>query len=248
MGGAPYAISYLGESDLKKLRFPTANVEIEFASVNFETGEVLRYQYRILSAGGQWSAPGDQRTVNLAGLSPGSYRFEARALDSSGQVSTQPAAISFEIPPPIWGRLWFRLLALSVGALVLYSFYRIRLERMIELEHIRTRIATDLHDDIGSSLSQIAILSEVARRPGDSGAEALDPLGRIAGIARELVDSMSDIVWAVNPKRDNLLDLTRRMRSSPAKCWRRAESISPSMPQARRAIFRWARTSGVRYS
>jgi signal transduction histidine kinase len=84
------------------------------------------------------------------------------------------------------------------------------LTRMLELEHIRTRIATDLHDDIGSSLSQIAILSEVARRPSE--AEDLDPLGSIARISRELVDSMSDIVWAVNPKRDNLLDLTRRMR------------------------------------
>jgi two-component system, NarL family, sensor histidine kinase UhpB len=83
---------------------------------------------------------------------------------------------------------------------------------MLELEHIRMRIATDLHDDIGSSLSQIAILSEVARRPGEAGADALDPLGGIARISRELVDSMSDIVWAVNPKRDSLLDLTRRMR------------------------------------
>jgi signal transduction histidine kinase len=83
---------------------------------------------------------------------------------------------------------------------------------MLELEHIRMRIATDLHDDIGSSLSQIAILSEVARRPAEVNSESLDPLGSIARISRELVDSMSDIVWAVNPKRDNLLDLVRRMR------------------------------------
>jgi signal transduction histidine kinase len=133
-------------------------------------------------------------------------------VDSRGQVSAQPASIEFRIPPPLWGRLWFRLLALLAGCLLLYGFYRFRLERMLELEHIRTRIATDLHDDIGSSLSQIAILSEVAKQTPEAGLGALDPLGRIAGISRELVDSMSDIVWAVNPKRDNLLDLTRRMR------------------------------------
>jgi len=95
---------------------------------------------------------------------------------------------------------------------MLYGLYRFRLDRVLELEHIRMRIATDLHDDIGSSLSQIAILSEVARRPGEADTDAMDPLGGIARISRELVDSMSDIVWAVNPKRDNLLDLTRRMR------------------------------------
>jgi signal transduction histidine kinase len=195
------------------LEFPRGDLRIEFASSNFEAGEVLRYQYRLAGpGGGEWRAASDQRIVDLAGLSPGAYRFEARAVDSRGQVSERPAAIAFRIPPPLWGRLWFRLLSLAVGSLLLYWLYRFRLDRMLELEHIRTRIATDLHDDIGSSLSQIAILSEVARRPAEDGADALDPLGRIARISRELVDSMSDIVWAVNPARDNLLDLTRRMR------------------------------------
>jgi ligand-binding sensor domain-containing protein/signal transduction histidine kinase len=212
IGAVPYAISQLGESALSGLEFATGEVQIAFSSVNFEAGEVLRYQYRLDGAGGQWSAPVDQRSVNLAGLSPGPYRFLARAMDSRGQVSEQPATIAFRIPPPVWGRLWFRLLFLAVVALLLYGLYRFRLNRMLELERIRMRIATDLHDDIGSSLSQIAILSEVARRPGEAGTDALDPLGGIARISRELVDSMSDIVWAVNPKRDNLLDLTRRMR------------------------------------
>ena len=207
----PYAVSQLGETSLAGLEFPAGDVQIAFSSPNFVAGEVLRYQYRLAGAGGQWSLPSDQRSVNLAGLSPGVYRFEVRAVDSHGQVSEQPASIGFEVPPPLWDREWFRALALAMASLVLYGIYRFRLDRMLELEHIRMRIATDLHDDIGSSLSQIAILSEVAQRPG-AAAEELDPLGSIARISRELVDSMSDIVWAVNPKRDNLLDLTRRMR------------------------------------
>jgi signal transduction histidine kinase len=76
---------------------------------------------------------------------------------------------------------------------------------------VRNSIATDLHDDIGSSLSKIAILSEVARR--DGGAASGRHLATIADISRELVDSMSDIVWSVNPRRDSLLDLTQRMRA-----------------------------------
>jgi signal transduction histidine kinase len=81
----------------------------------------------------------------------------------------------------------------------------------LKLERVRTRIATDLHDDIGSSLSQIAILSEVARHKAD-GNGASEPLRRIADTSRDLVDSMSDIVWAINPQKDHLSDLVQRMR------------------------------------
>ena len=81
----------------------------------------------------------------------------------------------------------------------------------MEVERLRTRIATDLHDDIGSSLSQIALLSEVARRRPDV-EEREAPLADIANLSRELVDSMSDIVWAIDPEQDRLGDLTHRMR------------------------------------
>lgn len=91
--------------------------------------------------------------------------------------------------------------------------YRYRVERLLELERVRTRIATDLHDDIGSSLSQISILSEVTqRRLTGADPEITEPLSNIASISRELVDSMSDIVWAINPARDRFADLARRMR------------------------------------
>jgi len=86
-------------------------------------------------------------------------------------------------------------------------------ERLRELEQVRRRIATDLHDDIGSSLTQISILSEVLRQRVDASEVAVaEPLSMIADSSRELVDSMSDIVWAINPQKDYLRDLTQRMR------------------------------------
>src|SRR5215204_250462 len=87
-----------------------------------------------------------------------------------------------------------------------------REERFRELERVRKRIATDLHDDIGSSLTQISLLSEVVnQRISTSEKSITEPLGMIAEASRELVDSMSDIVWAINPKKDTLSDLTGRM-------------------------------------
>jgi signal transduction histidine kinase len=87
-------------------------------------------------------------------------------------------------------------------------------KRLAELERVRTRIATDLHDDIGSSLTQIAVLSEVARNQAavfESEVVSL-PLESIKEVSRELVETMSDVVWAINPNKDNLRDLVQRMR------------------------------------
>ncbi|MGI8746383.1 MAG: sensor histidine kinase [Bryobacteraceae bacterium] len=97
--------------------------------------------------------------------------------------------------------------------LIVYALYRFRLAQLLAVANVRTRIATDLHDDIGASLSQIAILSEIAQRSKD-GPVSPDrtQLSEIAGISRELIDSMGDIVWAINPDHDHLSNLGYRMR------------------------------------
>jgi signal transduction histidine kinase len=86
--------------------------------------------------------------------------------------------------------------------------YRYRVARLVQLERMRTRIATDLHDDIGANLTRICLLSELAKQKRGNG----NLLSSIADIARESVSSMNDIVWAISPEHDRLLDLTRRMR------------------------------------
>ena len=93
------------------------------------------------------------------------------------------------------------------------ALHRSREERLAELERVRRRIATDLHDDVGSSLTQISVLSEVAQQQAGSHDTPINSsLSLIAATSRELVDSMSDIVWAITPQRDHLSDLTHRMR------------------------------------
>jgi PAS domain S-box-containing protein len=89
---------------------------------------------------------------------------------------------------------------------------RTREERLRELERVRTRIAADLHDDIGSSLTKIVILSDVAQQSGSENGAAKESLDAISEISNELVESMSDIVWAINPKKDQLSELSHRMR------------------------------------
>jgi signal transduction histidine kinase len=89
--------------------------------------------------------------------------------------------------------------------------HRVRAARLLAIERVRSRIASDLHDDIGSSLSQVAVLSEVAyQRAG--GGKSGEPIERIGELSREMLDSISDIVWAIHPHKDHLSDLKQRMR------------------------------------
>jgi ligand-binding sensor domain-containing protein/two-component sensor histidine kinase len=213
IAGVPHPISDLGESAISGLRLYQNSLRIDFVGLGFSPGESLRYQYKLDGADSDWTAPSDQRAVVYASLSAGSYRFLVRAVASDGAVSPQPASVAFTILPPVWRTWWFILSCALVVSLILYALYRYRLAQLLAVANVRTRIATDLHDDIGASLSQIAILSEVAKR-GVDGTESpiRKPLTDIAGISRELLDSMSDIVWAINPEHDRLSNLVYRMR------------------------------------
>jgi ligand-binding sensor domain-containing protein/signal transduction histidine kinase len=215
VAGNELPISDLGVKEAGAFEFEANKNQLEakFVSPAFRSGEVLRYQLMLEGADNDWGAPIDQRTVTYANLKPGNYRFLVRAINADGVVSTEPAAITFKIIPPVWQRWWFVALLVVLLAAITHLIYRYHTLRLLELERVRTRIATDLHDDIGSSLSKIAILSDLA---GQEVAVAESPvtgsLGQIADTSRDALDSMSDIVWAVNPQRDHLSDLTHRMR------------------------------------
>lgn len=216
VSGVAEPVSAVGERDmsLRDLAPGRNQLEIDFVGLGFGAGDVLRYQYRLDGADADWSALGEQRTVTYASLAPGEYRFVVRAMSSDGIVSDRPASIAFTLLSPVWLRWWFLTLAALVPGLIAYALFRYRITRLLEMANMRTRIATDLHDDIGANLTRIALLSEVAKQTqgadGESDADA--PLASITRIARESVSSMSDIVWAINPHRESLLDLIRRMR------------------------------------
>ncbi|MCA1817932.1 MAG: histidine kinase, partial [Acidobacteria bacterium] len=217
VAGAARRVSALGETEMRLPDLPAgaSQLQIDFVGLGFAPGESLRYQYMLEGADAEWSAPSAQLTVTYARLAPGRYRFLVRAVNADGRVSDAPASVSFRVLPPVWARWWFVALAALAVVGAAYALYRYRVARLLEVADMRTRIATDLHDDIGANLTRIAILSEVAKRQygnggGDEHGES--PLASIADIARESVASMGDIVWAINPERDSLLDLVRRMR------------------------------------
>jgi ligand-binding sensor domain-containing protein/signal transduction histidine kinase len=215
IGGTPYATSTVGETRVSRLELnPSQNqLQVEFVGLDYEPGDVLRYSYRLEGADPDWSPPRSQLTVNYAALASGTYRFLVKAVTSEGVESSSPAGIDFTVLPPLWRRWWFESLAVALAAGLVFAAHRYRVTQMVNLERMRTAIATDLHDDIGSSLSHIAVLSEVARAGvGGENRRTQESLERVAVLARELVDSLSDIVWSIRAVPDGLDSLVSRMR------------------------------------
>jgi signal transduction histidine kinase len=216
VAGIAQPVADLGAANLNGLELaPNQNhLLIEFVGLAFGAGEKLQYQYKLEGADADWQPLTTQRSVNYANLSPGHYRFLVLAVNAEGINSQSPASLEFTILAPIWRRWWFLTFVVLVLALAIYADLRYLVSRRFELEQVRARIAADLHDDIGANLTKIAILSEVAHHQlGQDKGSAFRSLRSIASISRESVAAMRDIVWAINPKRDRLLDLTRRMRT-----------------------------------
>ncbi len=214
VNGAPLNVSAVGESAIDgiSLRSDDSRLEIDYVSPGSREADGLRYQYVLEGADRDWGAPTERRSVVLAGVAPGRYRFQVRSL-LPGRGEGVPASVSFEVLAPVWRRGWFLGLAALAAGLPLVAAYRARVARAVAVERVRTRIAADLHDDVGASLSRIAILSEVVR----SQVEALKPdaaplLGTIAEEARTVVDQMGDVVWLVDPRLDTLDAVVARLR------------------------------------
>jgi ligand-binding sensor domain-containing protein/signal transduction histidine kinase len=209
--GEELALPERGTPRLSGLRLDPARPDllIEFV-VPGERGR--RYEYRLGGADSPWALLSTDRSLTLAHLSAGSYHLFVRTSAVEGKAPGPAAQIDFEVLRPVWQRPWFAVSTLGAAGLVLFGLHRARMNRLLGLERIRRQVALDLHDDIGSGLAQITVLNEVAKR--DAAPSVAGLLDESAGVARRMRDSMSDIVWAVDPRRDTLSDLVQRMRQA----------------------------------
>jgi signal transduction histidine kinase len=220
VAGNAYPLSDLGQAEVDRLviRPNDRQLDIEYFALNFQPGDVVRYQVKLEGTDGDWSASTTTPAVTYAYLRPGRYRFLVRAVSARGTTSDRPATIAFTVLAPVWQRWWFLALSAAAVAAAVHAFYRARLKRLLELERIRTRIASDLHDDIGSGLSRLAIMSEVVQRklPATEH-EPVRLLADMSNTARHLVDAMGDIVWAIAPREEDLGSVIARVNAFAAE-------------------------------
>src|SRR5581483_2792726 len=199
-----------------ELRIQPGNhrLELGYTAVSFDAPDRVRFRYRLEPLDSDWFDAGTRRTASYPYVPPGNYRFLVAASDTSGDWGP-PAMLSFSVARFFWQSWWFRgivgLCALAAVAGAARVAEKRKLQRRLRqleqeklLERKRTLIAQDLHDEMGAKLCRISFLSEHAKRGPVMPDDVRSQIVSISDASREVLHSLDEIVWAVNPRNDSL--------------------------------------------
>jgi len=195
------------------VKFPSVvrKIQLRLSALNLSAAQSVQVRYQLDNFDPDWLILDHTRTITYPRLPPGRYVLSTMASNGNGSWSSQPALLTIVVTPPWWQTPWFRVLAVLASiALVVVAVrhwshrrLRLRLERSESahsIERERTRIARNIHDDLGASLTRISLLTQSAQQDDSANSAMLD---KIHDMTRAITRSMDEIVWAVNPEQDN---------------------------------------------
>jgi len=195
-----------------RLAYDNKTLGIYFKGISSSGTNGLKYSYQLEGLNNTWSNPSSNDFVSFARLPPGKYVFKVQTQLPNTDWS-EPATFSFSIIPPFWMRWWFISLCVIMLSAIIYSIYKYRIKQLKKLLAIRTKISQDLHDEIGSTLTSINILSKVSQNNLEKDkSKASELLQKISEQSADMQQSMSDIVWSIRPDNDRMENLVIRMR------------------------------------
>jgi signal transduction histidine kinase len=231
------------------LRAGLNRVEFHYTALNLAYAETIRFRVRLDGRDSDWIDYGFLREATYSGLPAGEYRFRVMASRRDGTWDEAETPMALRVVPRLWQTWWFRagagagvLLAVGTGV---YRVARRRarrrleqLERVHAMEQERTRIAQDIHDELGAGLAQIGLLADLGGGEPSDWAEARRNFGGIAQRARASVTALDEIVWAVNPSNDNLRRLGDYLchmadecfENSTTRCYKEVPTGLPLVP------------------
>ena len=182
----------------------------EFAALDYAQPARIQYTYKMKGVDKNWVVSGKRRYASYTNIGPGEYVFQVRGTNSDGLWSKNTKSIMMTISPPYWQTWWFKLTGILIVLMVLYVLHHIRVQKLLAIERLRVRIASDLHDDIGSALTRISITSEQMQTTSDHG--KIHTFSKTIGdISRDIISTMSDIIWSIDARNDTLTELVDRM-------------------------------------
>lgn len=237
----------LGDTPLR-LAPDHRRLAFDFTALSFSTPQNVRFRYRLENFDEAWTEAGTQRNATYSRLRAGDYRFRVKASNSDGVWNETGATVAFTVAPFLRETWWFRATLLAVFTAAVFAVARViagrrvlarlrALEQQAAVERERSRIARDIHDDLGSRLTKIALLGGLATRERAEPDKVSKRLQEISETARQLLKSLDETVWAVNPRNDTLPHLVTYLGAFAAKFLATAEIASvlnlPDDPPAR---------------
>ena len=184
---------------------------IDFIALNYINAAQNKYAYQLRNLDKNFIQSGNIHKAVYTNVSPGTYTFRVKACNNDDVWNNAGASIIIQIDPPFWQTWWFITVCIILFLLGIYGIYRYRINQLLKVERLRSKISTDLHDDIGSTLSSISILSDMVLKRKDDN-NALNMLQEIKDNSIDLMDKMDDIVWSINPKNDTFENLMLRIK------------------------------------
>lgn len=184
------------------------HIDFMFTAVDLYNAAGLEYRYRLEGLETTWNESGKNKMASYANIPAGDYTLLV-SVKTLGEWSEPKALYSFHLPQYFYKTPWFFGCLAALFCLIVYAIYRFRIRRIKQMEAIRYRISRDLHDDIGSALSSIRILSGQRKTTEEQNKESLQRINRSS---QQMLDNMDDIIWAIQPENDMGEQLLIRMR------------------------------------
>lgn len=189
------------------------SITIEYSALSFLQRDKMVYYTKMEGVDDEWQRVDRYATSNYTLLPPGDYTFKVRCENADGISSKNITSLRIYVRPPFWQQEWFIMLGIFALAALIYLAHRVRVNQLMQMEKVRGRIARDLHDDMGSTLSTINILSEMAKmKVGKDTDKTSEYISKISDNSNRMMEAMDDIVWSINPMNDSMQRITARMR------------------------------------
>jgi len=200
------------ESDKIYLNHDQDVISFEFAALDYTSPASNKYAYKMEGVDPDWVyTDASKRFATYTKLDPGDYIFRVKGSNNDGVWNEEGRSLSIIILSPWWATWWFRTIMFITILGIGYSIYRYRLNRVRELERLRIQIASDLHDEIGSALTKIAVHSEIIGTTTEKSKVVISSQ-KIGNMSREIITTLSDVVWSIDSRNDTVGDLIDRMR------------------------------------
>ncbi|RYZ24616.1 MAG: hypothetical protein EOO16_00515 [Chitinophagaceae bacterium] len=211
--GVPLNMDSLRRSGRLQLRYDRNALSFEFSGLTFTPQKKLHYFYRLESLDKGWMHMENDFRVSYNYLPPGHYTFQVRSENADGLTSDAAFSIPITVRPPLWQTWWFYALMVLIGAFGLYLIDQERLRRLQSLQQVRTQIAGNLHQEVETTLSDIHVLSEIAKiRAGADIEQSKDFIDQISHKSRGMMEAMDDVLWSIDPANDSMHQTLMRIR------------------------------------
>jgi hypothetical protein len=211
-------VSVASPNELIKFGYSSDDIRFDFKLLDFGDAHNTKYAFMLQGLDDKWNFAGNTNSAIYTNLPEGKYTFMVKAANSSGSWSQPFKLAYFSIATPYWHTWWFRSAIVVMITAAIYAFYSYRKKQRLQVENIRTSISSDLHDDVGSTLTTIIMMSAMAERSGtNNDGNENNWMQNIGDNAKDMMDKMRDIVWAIKPSKEVVNEIITHMRQYAAQ-------------------------------